>query len=186
MSPGLCFFRNGSSCPVSGRTARSFSTTTPATLPRPSIGTSRVRGVPVARQTIAEVESFDGVREIAHEVAAANFAVGKNLESKLLLFGEHAQNRGVLDFPQPLRVSGFSRLEQFGRAEETSDVIGAVGRLSSFFRRVGLCCWHKSSNLYSGQAFSLLASTLSRKSFLALSSKIVFLSAALSQSKPSM
>ena len=56
-----------------------------------------VAGIPVSGDGVAEVEAFDSVREVAHEVAAAQFAVGENFEAEFLLLREHAEDVLILE-----------------------------------------------------------------------------------------
>jgi len=79
-----------------------------------------VCGAPTAGPAIGEVELFDRVREIAHEVAAPEFAVRGDLESEFLLSDEHAKDCCVFSLPQLFGVAGFSRLEQLGEPRKLS------------------------------------------------------------------
>ena len=85
-------------------------------------------GLPRARDSVAEIESFDGVREIAHEIAPPQFAVGENLESKFLLLGEHAPDILILELSQPRGVRSriAPRFQNFSGAQKTADMIGTV------------------------------------------------------------
>ena len=64
-------------------------------------------GLPSAGDRHAFVDSFDGVVEIAHEVAAAQLAVGEDLEAKILLPFDHSQDVLVFERAQ-LRGVGHS------------------------------------------------------------------------------
>ena len=85
--------------------------------------------LPLTRHGVAEVEAFHGIGEIAHEVGAAQFTVGKDVEPNLLLPLKNPQNMPVLDGLEfrgsDVRSAG---PEQFRRAEEAADMIGANGR----------------------------------------------------------
>ena len=95
MAPGLCVLRNGSSRPVSGSLARSFAVTMPVTL---LTGASLAWPAFQERADgVAQVEAFDGVGEVAHEIAAAEFAVGENFEAEIFLLGEDALDLAVFD-----------------------------------------------------------------------------------------
>ena len=60
-------------------------------------------GFPGARDGVAEVEAFDGVGEIAHEIAAAKFAVGEDFEAEFFLLGQDALDLAILDVVQASR-----------------------------------------------------------------------------------
>ena len=53
--------------------------------------------LPFARHGIAEVEPFDGLGEIAHEVGASQFPVGEDVEPDFLLTLENPEDVPVLD-----------------------------------------------------------------------------------------
>jgi hypothetical protein len=84
------------------------------------------RGSPIARHFVAQVETLDGVREVAHKVPPPQFAVGKDLETQLLLLRQYAQNVLILKRPQA-RWVGFvcPREEQVGGPQETAYVVGS-------------------------------------------------------------
>ena len=98
-------FRNVSSCPVRGRTARSFGIHDSGYAARVCV--FRFAGFPRPRHRIAQVEAFDGIGEIAHEIAAAKFAIGEDLETEFLLLREHAQYVPVLDRFERRRIRPF-------------------------------------------------------------------------------
>jgi hypothetical protein len=81
--------------------------------------------LPRTRHGIGEIEAFDGVGEIAHEVAAAQFAVGGNFEAELFLFGEDAADVLIFELFQAIRIGSgvFARFEKFGGPQKTPDVI---------------------------------------------------------------
>ena len=127
IGPGLWAFRNGSSWPVSRRTARSLPVTMPATL---LVAAAAARaGLPRARHRVAEVEALDRVGEVAHEVAPAQLAVGEDAEAELGLLGEHAQDVPVLELPQPLGSArgGKARFQEVGGPQEAAHLIGPQG-----------------------------------------------------------
>ena len=68
---------------------RSFSDTTPAR-PMPDLA---LRALPGALDIALAVQAFDRIVEVAHEAAAAEFAIGEDCEAQFLLTFEHAQNR---------------------------------------------------------------------------------------------
>jgi len=84
---------------------------------------------PLTRDGVAEVEAFHGVGEIAHEVGAPQFTVGKDVEPNLLLTLKNAQYMPVLDGLEfrgsDVRGAG---AEQVRRAEQAADMVGANGR----------------------------------------------------------
>src|SRR5271156_1210574 len=43
---------------------------------------------PRARHSVSQVEALDGIGEVAHEIAAAKFAVCENFKAELLLLGQ--------------------------------------------------------------------------------------------------
>ena len=59
--------------------------------------------LPIPRHRVAHVKSVHRVGKIAHEIPAAQLAVGENLKSKLLLFRKNAQDVPILDLMQALR-----------------------------------------------------------------------------------
>ena len=64
--------------------------------------TGRCAGLrlPSARHRHPFVDSFHGIVEVAHEVAAAKLAVGEDLEAELLLLLDHSQDVRVLERAQ--------------------------------------------------------------------------------------
>jgi hypothetical protein len=88
--------------------------------------------LPLTLHGVAEIEAFHGVSEIAHEVGATQFTVGKDVEPNLLLTLKNPQNVAVLDGLEfrgsEVRAAG---AEQFLRAEEAADMVGAKGRRHS-------------------------------------------------------
>jgi len=110
MAPGQLALVKGSSWPVKGRTWRSFLVTIPCDAADGS--DSFVSRFPGSGDGIAEVEAFDRVREIAHEVPAAQFSIGEDLEAEFFLFGEDAPDVLVLELAQAFGVcAGLARLE---------------------------------------------------------------------------
>ena len=134
---GAVLLRNGSSWPVSGRFARSFPVTMPSA--RCLTGASlALAGFP-GEYGVAEIEALDRVGEVAHEIAAAEFAVGENFESEFLLFGEDADDVAVLDGAQGVRW-----LRRLARASRSSAGRGncRLGRLGMAWTfRVPLLCY---------------------------------------------
>ena len=89
---------------------------------------SGIAGVPASRDGVAEIEAFDGVGEVAHEIAAAQFSIGENLEAEFLLFCENAEDVLVLEPAKAFGVrAGLARLQQIGRPEQTAYVVSANG-----------------------------------------------------------
>ncbi len=93
----------------------------------------RDRGAPALPgpgHLVPEVEAFDSVCKIAHEVAPAQLAVGEDLEPQLFLPGENAQDVTVFDRPEALGVHrGLAAgLQQFGWSQEAANLVGSVGR----------------------------------------------------------
>jgi hypothetical protein len=76
------------------------------------------------------VQPFDRFVEVAHEAAAAKFAVGEDLKAQILLPGESAQDVLVLDRSE--RVGGdmgiAAGIEHCPRPQEAADVVCAVHR----------------------------------------------------------
>ena len=68
-------------------------------------GRSFISSAPISSDGIAEVEAFDCVGEIAHEVAAAQFTVREDFKTELLLFCEHAEDVLIFEGVQLLRVA---------------------------------------------------------------------------------
>jgi|SRR5580693_1289438 hypothetical protein len=88
---------------------------------------SFISSFPVSGYGVAEVEAFDGVGEIAHEIAAAKFAIGENLETEFFLFGEDTLDVLVFEFPEAFGIcAGLTCLEQVRWPKKTANVIGAV------------------------------------------------------------
>jgi len=61
-------------------------------------------GLPRSGHRAPEVEAFDRIREVAHEVAPTQLAVGEDIEPQLLLPGEDAEDVTVFDRPEALGV----------------------------------------------------------------------------------
>src|ERR1700722_20620238 len=61
---------------------------------------------PVSGYGIAEIETFDGVREVTPEIAAAQFSIGKNFKIEFLLFRQHTLDVLILKGVQLLVISG--------------------------------------------------------------------------------
>src|SRR5580658_1783156 len=88
---------------------------------------SFISSFPASGYGVAEVEALDGIGEVAHEIAAAKFAIGENLEAEFFLFGEDTLDVLVFEFPKAFSIcAGFTCLEQVRWTKETANVIGAV------------------------------------------------------------
>src|SRR5205807_3872614 len=110
--------------------------------------------LPGPGQRIAEVEAVHSVGEIAHEIPPPQFAVGKNLETQLVLFRQNARDVAIFQFMQPLRVFSVApRLQQLRRPQKASHMIGPI-----------LLCHHFSPRRKSAThaCYLLLSSTKSR------------------------
>ena len=59
---------------------------------------------PGACHSIAHVEAFDRIGEVAHKILPAQFTVGENLQAQFLLLGENAEDFAVLDLTETLRI----------------------------------------------------------------------------------
>ncbi len=110
ISPGLLAFMKGSSWPVKGRTWREFSCNDARNAADRS--GSFVFSFPVSRDSVAEIEAFNGVREIAHEIPAAQFAIGENFKAKLFLFCKHMLDVPVFELAEAASIcAGLAGLE---------------------------------------------------------------------------
>src|SRR5580700_4059108 len=86
-----------------------------------------VSSAPVPRDGIAEIETFDGIGEVAHEIATAQLAVSEDFEAEFFLFCEDTQDVLILEGAQFFRVSrGLSCLEQVRRPQKTSHMISTI------------------------------------------------------------
>jgi len=113
-------------------------------------------GIPTAGNRIAVVEPLDGLIEITHEIAAAEFSVGSDFKAKLLLFREHALNVLVLKLVQVRRALRIfrrlsTRFQQLRRAQKTSNVISAkwswhLSLLITWLARVAV--WHRGNGQF--------------------------------------
>jgi hypothetical protein len=90
--------------------------------------------LPTASHRVAQVEAFNGVREIAHEISPPQLAVRENVETQFLLLCEHAENVFVLERVKPRGILSvcFARGEQVCWSQKTSNVVGFVRRWHSF------------------------------------------------------
>jgi hypothetical protein len=89
---------------------------------------SFVSRLPFSIDGIAKVETLDGVGEVAHEIAAAKFAISENFEAQFFLFGENAPDVLVLELAEALGIgAGLAGLEQIGRPEQTAYLVSAKG-----------------------------------------------------------
>ena len=66
----------------------------------------RVAGFPASRNRITEIESIDSIGEVAHEIAAAQFAIGEDFEAEFLLARKHAADVRVFQFAETFRGAG--------------------------------------------------------------------------------
>src|SRR5262245_60412393 len=72
----------------------------------------RATGLPTAPDGVGGVEAFHSVKEVAHEIVAAQFAVGGEVETDLLLPGDHAAHVQVfqsMQLGQRLSIAGMLR-----------------------------------------------------------------------------
>jgi hypothetical protein len=84
--------------------------------------------VPGAIDGVVEVEAANGIGEVAHEVAAAKFTIGEDIEAEFLLAAEDAEDVCVFDLGELLRGCGVaSGLKQFLGTKEAANVVGAPG-----------------------------------------------------------
>ena len=83
---------------------------------------------PRPRDRTVFVQAVDRFVEIAHEAAAAQLAVGEDLEAQILLPREDPENVPVLDLLQTFgRDTGIAAgVEHLARPQEAADVICAV------------------------------------------------------------
>src|SRR5271167_160505 len=89
---------------------------------------SFIASVPVSGHGVAKIEAFDGIREVTHEVSTAQFAIRKNLEAQIFLFGEHPQDVLILEGAKFLCAAGVaSGREQVGWSEKTAYLVSAKG-----------------------------------------------------------
>ena len=87
-----------------------------------------VSRAPFSSDGIAEVETLDGLGEIAHEIAAAKFAICENFEAEFFLFGEDALDVPIFEFAETLGICvGLASFEQIGRPEQTAYLVSAKG-----------------------------------------------------------
>ena len=115
MAPGLWSFRNGTSCPVRRRTPRSRRRDDAGHAADAAV--FRLAGLPSPRHGVTHVEPFDGIGEVAHEVAPAQLAVREDPEPEILLPGEDSPDVPVLQLTEPLGVRrrAEARLQQLRR-----------------------------------------------------------------------
>ena len=83
--------------------------------------------LPSARNRHVFSYAFHGVIEVAHEIASAEFAIGKDLEAKLLLPLDDSQDVLVLKRAQlrGVYIRG-ARLEKLSGTKKTADMIGTI------------------------------------------------------------
>jgi hypothetical protein len=75
---------------------------------------------------IAQVKSFDGFGDVAHEVGAAQFAVGEDFESNVFLALQNAEDLLVFQCMQFIRGNvRAARSEQVCGTEKTAHMVGA-------------------------------------------------------------
>src|SRR5438445_197282 len=49
-------------------------------------------GLPRSRHSATQIEPFDGIRKVAHEISPSQLAVGKNVEAEIFLPIQHVAN----------------------------------------------------------------------------------------------
>jgi len=88
----------------------------------------RLLCLPGACQAFAVIDSFDGIREIAHEIRAAKLTISEDSETKFLLLREDAKDRLVFEFTKAGVVWGTfeASFDKILRPQKTADVIGSV------------------------------------------------------------
>ena len=129
MSPGLWRLRKSTSWLVRRFFCRILPTTTPARRVGAELAaTPGAAAGPRPGDRTVLVQAVDRFVEVAHEAAAAELAVGEDLEAQLLLPREDAKNLPVLDLRQALgRDTGIAAgVAHLARSQEAADVIGAV------------------------------------------------------------
>jgi hypothetical protein len=73
---------------------------------------SFVFSFPVSRDSVAEIEALNRVREIAHKIPAAQFSIGENFEAKLFLFCKHMLDVPVFELAEAASIcAGLASLE---------------------------------------------------------------------------
>jgi hypothetical protein len=83
---------------------------------------------PIASDRVAKVKAVDGVGKVAHEVGAAEFAVGVDRDSDLTLTLKHAEDVSIFDLPKFGGGSACAAgIEQFCRAKKAADMFRAEG-----------------------------------------------------------
>jgi hypothetical protein len=82
-------------------------------------------GLPDTADGVGEIEACDGIGEIAHEIAAAEFAIGGGCKAEFFLFGEDAEDVLVFDLAEMFWRGGAAGFEQFRWTEKAANVIGA-------------------------------------------------------------
>jgi len=75
---------------------------------------SRLFRVPLPPHRVSQVDSLHRVREIAHEISAAELTIRSGPKSKLFLIGENPQDR-FFYLPQQLRIPATPRFQQSSR-----------------------------------------------------------------------
>jgi hypothetical protein len=86
--------------------------------------------LPLARDGAVPIQAVHRIVEVAHESVAAELAVGENLESKLFLAVQRAQDVLVFELGDLVRrgVPVLAGLQKLRRAKQTADVVGTVGK----------------------------------------------------------
>src|SRR5580658_9107666 len=85
-----------------------------------------ITGVPITSNGVAEVETFDGVGEVAHEIAAAEFAVGEDVKAKFFLLREDAEDMVVFESAKFLGAArSLPGLKQIRGPQETAYLVSA-------------------------------------------------------------
>jgi hypothetical protein len=91
------------------------------------VGVLRLARLPGAAHGVAHVESLDGVREVAHEVAAPQLAVGEDREAELGLFLEDPSDVPVFEVVEALGVGARrTRIQEVGRPQEAPHLVRSV------------------------------------------------------------
>jgi hypothetical protein len=81
---------------------------------------------PLASDSVAKVEAFDGIGKVAHEVGAPEFAVSKDGKADLPLSLKHAENVAIFDLSKFRGgLARASRIEQFRGPKKAADVVSA-------------------------------------------------------------
>jgi hypothetical protein len=94
------------------------------------LGNFRFATFPGTRRGVAEVEAIDGVGKIAHEIAAAQFAIGRQFETEFFLLVDNSPNVEIFEAPQTggIRRRVLSSLQQLRGPQKTPYVVGPALR----------------------------------------------------------